>query len=311
MSAFPDGEFRIYGNSDPTKILLFDCSAIQTASDYVITMPDLGSGHAAVTPAFIDAQQTWIGQQSFPTTLRVLDTITPTKTLGFSLLGATANKEVLLISSHTDNRSITLPDATTTLGGLAVASQVWTAANTFRAANAIRSEAASTQDAIVIAGRAGGSSSNAITITPDTLTGNRTQTALDSSGKIALAVNSAGSSAQDQTGKTGDISVTTIHTTTHAGFYRLDAYVVTTAVTVPGTIDLFVYWTDVTGAKSAQFDSFVYAAAGDDNQQTGGVGGGYPGSAKFYCTSGSNIRIETVTSGTKTYDAHFRVTDLG
>lgn len=52
----------------------------------------------------------------------------------------------------------------------------FTAAQTFRAANAIRSEAASTQDAVVLAGRAGGTSSYAVTLTPTTLSANRTAT---------------------------------------------------------------------------------------------------------------------------------------
>jgi hypothetical protein len=52
----------------------------------------------------------------------------------------------------------------------------FTAAQTFRAANAVRSEAASTQDAIVVAGRAGGTSSYAVTLTPTTLSANRTVT---------------------------------------------------------------------------------------------------------------------------------------
>jgi hypothetical protein len=55
----------------------------------------------------------------------------------------------------------------------------FTAAQTFRAASAIRSEAASTQDAVVIAGRAGGTSSYASTITPTTLSANRTVTLPD------------------------------------------------------------------------------------------------------------------------------------
>ena len=57
--------------------------------------------------------------------------------------------------------------------------QTFVAAQTFRAASAIRSEAASTQDAIVIAGRAGGTSSYASTITPATLSANRTVTIPD------------------------------------------------------------------------------------------------------------------------------------
>jgi len=59
------------------------------------------------------------------------------------------------------------------------AAQTFTAAQTFRAANAIRSEVASTQDAVVIAGRAGGTSSYASTITPTTLSANRTVTVPD------------------------------------------------------------------------------------------------------------------------------------
>lgn len=55
----------------------------------------------------------------------------------------------------------------------------FTAAQTFRAANAIRSEVAATQDAVVIAGRAGGTSSYAVTLTPTTLTANRTVTIPD------------------------------------------------------------------------------------------------------------------------------------
>ena len=64
------------------------------------------------------------------------------------------------------------------------AAQTFTAAQTFRAANAIRSEAASTQDAVVVAGRAGGTSSYAATITPTTLSANRTLTIPDASGTI-------------------------------------------------------------------------------------------------------------------------------
>jgi hypothetical protein len=45
------------------------------------------------------------------------DTADPTKDLFFSLGGATADKTMTIISSHTNDRSITLPDATCTLIG--------------------------------------------------------------------------------------------------------------------------------------------------------------------------------------------------
>lgn len=60
----------------------------------------------------------------------------------------------------------------------------FTAAQTFRAANAIRSEAASTQDAVVVAGRAGGTNSYAVTMTPTTLSANRTLTLPDASTTV-------------------------------------------------------------------------------------------------------------------------------
>lgn len=62
----------------------------------------------------------------------------------------------------------------------------FTAAQTFRAANAVRSEAASTQDAVVVAGRAGGTSSYAVTLTPTTLTANRTATFPDESFTVGF-----------------------------------------------------------------------------------------------------------------------------
>ncbi len=67
------------------------------------------------------------------------------------------------------------------------------AAQTFRASNAIRSEAASTQDAVVIAGRAGGTSSYAVTITPATLSANRTLTLPNASGTIVTSISDGGS----------------------------------------------------------------------------------------------------------------------
>jgi len=70
-----------------------------------------------------------------------------------------------------------------TLAGANIAvfnvSNTFTVAQTFRAANAIRSEVASTQDAIIISGRAGGSNSYASTFIPTTLSASRTITLPD------------------------------------------------------------------------------------------------------------------------------------
>lgn len=72
-------------------------------------------------------------------------------------------------------RIMTVPDANFTAASTD-ATQTFTAAQIFRAANAVRSEAASTQDAVVLAGRAGGSGSYAVTLTPTTLSSNTTLT---------------------------------------------------------------------------------------------------------------------------------------
>ena len=76
-------------------------------------------------------------------------------------------------SAGTKNVFVTLPSSQTLTANQ---TNIFTAAQTFRAANAVRSEAAATQDAVVLAGRAGGTSSYAVTITPTTLTANSTLT---------------------------------------------------------------------------------------------------------------------------------------
>lgn len=84
------------------------------------------------------------------------------------------------ISGTTFNGSAARVISYNTIGAAATgAANTFTVAQTFRAASAIRSEAASTQDAIVVAGRAGGTSSYAATLTPTTLSANRTVTIPD------------------------------------------------------------------------------------------------------------------------------------
>jgi len=75
--------------------------------------------------------------------------------------------------------------------------QTFTGAKTFRTSNGIRSEVAATQDAVVLAGRAGGTGSFAVTLTPATLTASRTITLPD--GAVTLT---AGTSAVLATAQT-------------------------------------------------------------------------------------------------------------
>ena len=102
-------------------------------------------------------------------------TATGTTTLATSLTGVLKAASGV-VSSATAGTDYVTPGSANT----------FTAAQTFRAANAVRSEAASTQDAVVIAGRAGGTSSYAVTLTPATLNASRTVTLADG-GEIGRA----------------------------------------------------------------------------------------------------------------------------
>lgn len=104
------------------------------------------------------------------------------------LLTGGSFKYTLTGGSLAADRVLNVPvtTATDTLATLGLA-QTWTAAQTFRAASAVRSEAASTQDAMILAGRAGGSSSYAVTLMPTTLTASRTVTFPDAATSIPVA----------------------------------------------------------------------------------------------------------------------------
>jgi hypothetical protein len=72
------------------------------------------------------------------------------------------------------------------LGLVTGTANTFTAAQTFRAASAVRSEVASTQDAVVLAGRAGGTNSYAVTLTPTTLSASRTMTLPDANTTVPV-----------------------------------------------------------------------------------------------------------------------------
>ena len=75
---------------------------------------------------------------------------------------------------------------TNLLGLVTGTANTFSVAQTFRAANAVRSEAAATQDAVVLAGRAGGTSSYSVTLTPTTLAANRTMTLPDANTTLPV-----------------------------------------------------------------------------------------------------------------------------
>lgn len=99
-----------------------------------------------------------------------------------TIYSSSNSNNIVNFSAGTKNVFVTMPASRSVENDQP---NIFTAANTFRAANAIRSEAADTQDAVVIAGRAGGTSSYEVTVTPTTLTADRILTLPDATTTVA------------------------------------------------------------------------------------------------------------------------------
>ena len=125
-----------------------------------------------------------VGAQGDGATFSSLNLTTTALTVPNGGTGATSFTSGSLLKGA-GTSAVTTATAGTDYPGLASAN-TFTAAQTFRAASAVRSEAASTQDAVVIAGRAGGTSSYAVTLTPATLNASRTVTLADGGGNYTV-----------------------------------------------------------------------------------------------------------------------------
>lgn len=146
------------------------------SSSTTLTLPNVTD-----TVATIGTAQTFTAAQTFraANSVRAEAASTQDAIVLAGRAGGTSSYAVTLTpATLSSSTTLTLPNTTTTVAGLGIA-QTWTSAQTFRAASAVRSEAASTQDAVVLAGRAGGTSSYAVTLTPTTLSANRTVTLAD------------------------------------------------------------------------------------------------------------------------------------
>lgn len=98
------------GTNDPATTV-----TAQTSSAAALTIPDLAG--VAQEWMFTKVQQTVLNKVLDDATVVFGDTADTTKVLKTSLGGATTAKTMTLVSSHTDDRSLTLPDATDTLVG--------------------------------------------------------------------------------------------------------------------------------------------------------------------------------------------------
>ena len=138
-----------------------------------------------------------VGAQGDGATFSSLNLTTTALTVPNGGTGATSFTSGSLLKGA-GTSAVTTATAGTDYPGLASAN-TFTAAQTFRAASAVRSEAASTQDAIVLAGRAGGTSSYAVTLTPATLSASRTVTLPDGGGNYTLGYLNVPQSGSDKT----------------------------------------------------------------------------------------------------------------
>lgn len=116
------GKVRFSDGTDPTKIMNINLAGATTGKylqllsshtdDRVITLPNITS-----TLAYIDGSG-YYGAGILPDdTVYFADSAGATKKLEFELAGATADKTMTVTSSHTNDRTVTLPDATCTLIG--------------------------------------------------------------------------------------------------------------------------------------------------------------------------------------------------
>lgn len=114
---------EITDNNDSSKVIKFDTSTASSSSSLtiksshtgnrIITFPDV-----TCTVVCKNASQTLANKSLIDSSTKFVDDVDDTKELVFELGGATTSSIMTVTSNHTGNRTITLPDATTTLVGV-------------------------------------------------------------------------------------------------------------------------------------------------------------------------------------------------
>ncbi len=190
-ATFRDGLFFIQDTDDITRQLQFNLGIITPGQTRILTVPD-----ASVTLAGLEVvSQTFTGENIFlnakvrTDTFKIQNTADITKELDFALAGATTGKTITLVSNHSDDRILTLPDTTTDLAGLGVLSQTWTGTNIFVGNTVIRDTNFFIQDGADITKQLnfaleGGTTGFVLTLA-SVITGNRTLTFPDTTTMLA------------------------------------------------------------------------------------------------------------------------------
>ena len=182
-----DGGFRVRNTTDNTKQLAFALSGITGSTTRTLTVQD-----ASDTIAVLGTNQTLTGANTFRNSSgqRFEQAATNDGVVINGRAGGSNSYAVTLTPEALGaNRTIVLPNAGGTLSLKDVAETVsgaktFTQSNTFRNSSGQRFEQAATNDAILINGRGGGSSSRAVTLTPAALSSDRTITVPDETGTL-------------------------------------------------------------------------------------------------------------------------------
>ena len=191
-----------------------------------------------------------------------------TGTTTFQSANTSSNTTFTLPGTDGTNGQAMTTDGSGNLGFSSVvstgSSNTFTAAQTFRAANAVRSEAASTQDAIVIAGRAGGTSSYAITLTPATLSASRTLTLPEPGENVTLGyLNSpVNSQSADYPLVLADSGKTILHPSTDANARTFTIPANGSVAYATGTVLTFINMTSQVVTIAITTDTMYLAGSG-------------------------------------------------
>lgn len=311
--SYEDVLFSIYDDGDPTKLIQFNAAAIATATTRTVAVPNQNG-----TLALVDGYQTWSSFNVFSNGSYFNDSLTSSSVLLVDGTGG-GSFQTKVFNAGLDGLFYFYDgagnDYTVQLSGVPFSGNVVltlpSSGGTMVSTSAVQTLLSKTL--------AVGCNLNCNTATGVNFRDNSDQTKTmrwDLSGittgttRNVKWLNDAGtlpvvtaptSATTDKTGQTASIGATTVYTTTHAGFYRLNAYAVVTAVTIAGALTVTALYTDPQQAQTNAFISAIaYTVAGNYDQ----------GSCVFYATTGSVIQFSTTLTGTATYSVYVRVEDL-